>query len=226
MTTAEGISAQKCPVTAIDIVLEPDRRMADQAQMANAVLLKNFPKGFALDDTHHPHVSVFAGFVPTADLPKVYAAAGEVLAKEKYTTWKLTAFEYYYIPLGPVGLAGIVIRPTPDLLRLQQELIDTVVHYTVKTATAAAFYTTPAEPDINPAVIEAVAAFFDHDVGENFSPHVTAGLGTKAFLDDLLAKPFSAFTFSPASAAVFQFGDYGTARKRLRALPPKNEFAG
>jgi hypothetical protein len=219
---AEGISPHENPVTAIDIVLEPDQTMADYAKAANATLLRNFPKSFALDATHHPHISIFAGFVPTADLPKVYAAAGEVLAKENYTSWKLTAFKYYYIPLGPIGLAGIVIRPTPDLLRLQQELIDAVAHYTVKTATAAAFYTTPAEPDINPAVIEAVASFFDHDVGENFSPHVTTGIGTKAFLDELLGKSFTAFTFSPASASVYQFGDYGTARKRLKALPRKS----
>jgi hypothetical protein len=218
----EGISAQECSVTAIDIVLEPDQTMIGHALAANAALLENFPKGFALDATHHPHVSIFAGFVRTADLPKVYAAAGAVLAKEKYTTWKLSAFKNYYIPMGPIGLAGIVIEPTPDLLRLQRELIDAVAHFTVKKATAAAFYTTPAEPDINPAVIEAVAAFFDHDVGENFSPHVTTGLGTKAFLDDLLAKPFTAFTFSPASASVYQFGDYGAARKRLKSLPAKS----
>jgi hypothetical protein len=156
---AAGASAEERPVTAIDIVLEPDQRMADHAQAANAVLLKNFPKGFVLDATHHPHVSIFAGFVPNADLPKVYAAASEILTKEKYTTWKLTTFKYYYIPMGPIGLAGIVVEPTPDLLRLQQDLIDAVAHYTVKTATAAAFYTIPAEPSINPAVIDAVAAF-------------------------------------------------------------------
>jgi hypothetical protein len=67
-----------------------------------------------LDATHHLHVSIFAGFVPTADLPKVYDIAGKVLAKEDYTTWKLTAFKYNYVPMGPTGLGGIVIKPTPD----------------------------------------------------------------------------------------------------------------
>jgi hypothetical protein len=93
-------------------------------------------------------VSIFAGFVPTADLSKVYGAAAGVLAKENYTTWELTAFKYYYIPLGTIGLAGIVVEPTDGLLRLQQALIDQVRPFTVKTATAEAFYTTPAEPDI------------------------------------------------------------------------------
>src|SRR5271170_2647037 len=140
---AENARAQESAVTAIDIALEPDQTMIGHAKAANATLLRNFPKGFSLDETHHPHVSIFAGFVPTADLPKVFAAAGEVLGNEKYTTWKLTAFKYYYIPLGPIGLAGIVIEPTPDLIRLQQKLIDAAGPHTVKTATAAAFYTTP-----------------------------------------------------------------------------------
>jgi len=217
---ADHAGALESPVTAIDIALEPDEIMVGHAKAANAVLLKNFPKGFSLDATHHPHVSIFAGFVPAADLPKVYAAAGEVLGKEDYTGWKLTAFKYYYIPLGPIGLAGIVVKPTPDLLRLQQELIDAVGPHTMKTATAAAFYTTPAEPDIHPSVIDYIAAFSEH-AGKNFSPHVTIGVGMTAFLDAMLAEPFADFTFSPAFASVYQFGDFGAARKQLMALPAK-----
>jgi hypothetical protein len=208
---------QKAPVTAIDIALEPDQTMVGHAREANATLLASFPAGFPLDATHHPHVSIFAGFVPTPDLPKVYAVATGVLAQENYTTWKLTAFKYYYIPLGPIGLAGIVVEPTDDLLRLQQELIDAVGPFTVKTATAEAFYTTPSEPDIEPAVIDYIAGFADH-TGKNFSPHVTIGLAERAFLDPMLAQPFSAFTFSSASASVYQFGNYGAARNQLKAL--------
>jgi hypothetical protein len=51
-----GIGAN--PVTAIDIALEPDATMVQRAMTANARLLKSFPKGFALDETHHPHVTV------------------------------------------------------------------------------------------------------------------------------------------------------------------------
>ena len=58
------------------------------------------------------------------------------------------------------------------------------------------------------------------DVAENFD--YAAGIGTTAFLDAMCwAGPFTAFTFSPASASVYQFGDYGAARKRLKAFPAK-----
>jgi hypothetical protein len=46
-------------------------------------------------------------FVTTADLDKVYAAAGKVLASDKVASLKLTAYKYYFLtdPSIP-GLAG------------------------------------------------------------------------------------------------------------------------
>src|SRR5664279_5920745 len=90
---AQKSSAQQNPVTAIDIALEPDATMIQHAQDANARLLKAFPKGFALDETHHPHISVLQQFVRTADLDKVFAAANAVFAKENPTAWTLKAFK-------------------------------------------------------------------------------------------------------------------------------------
>jgi hypothetical protein len=135
-------------VTAIDIALEPDQTMIQHAQAANARLLKAFPKGFALDATHHPHVTMLQQFVRTADLEKIYAAVNKVLADEKPTFRKLKAYKYYYIPSPPIGLAGIVVEPTPDLLRLQQKIIGAVTPFTVKTGTPAAFMSTENGRDI------------------------------------------------------------------------------
>ena len=101
---------------------------------ANARLRKAFPKGFALDETHHPHITMLQQFVRTSDLDKVSAAANAVMAKEKPTAWTLKAFKYYYIPSPPLGLAGIVVEPTEDLHRLQDELIAAVTPYTVRPA--------------------------------------------------------------------------------------------
>ena len=145
---AETSGAQQNPVTAIDIALEPDQTMIQHAQAANARLLKAFPKGFALDATHHPHVTMLQQFVRTADLEKIYAAVNKVLADEKPTIRKLKAYKYYYIPSPPIGLAGIVVEPTPDLLRLQQKIIGAVTPFTVKTGTPAAFMSTEKGRDI------------------------------------------------------------------------------
>ena len=212
--------AQENPVTAIDIALEPDATMIQHAQAANARLLKVFPKGFSLDATHRPHISMLQRYVRTADLDKVYAAAGKVLADEKVTSWKLKAFKYYYLPWKDIGLGGIVVEPTDDLLRLQQEIIDAVAPFTEKTGTAAAFVTTPEDPEINQPTIDYVAAFVPEATGKKFNPHVTIGVAPQDYLKGMLAEPFDVFTFSPASASVYQLGNFGTARKELKALNP------
>ena len=54
-----------------------------------------------------PHITMIQRFVRTADLDKVYAAAGKVLARANVTAMKLEAFKYYYIPSRDIGLAGI-----------------------------------------------------------------------------------------------------------------------
>jgi 2'-5' RNA ligase len=210
--------AQQNPVTAIDIALEPDATMIQHAQADNARLLKAFPKGFALDATHHPHVSMLQQFVRTADLEKIYAAVDKVFATEKPTSWKLKAYKYYYIPSPPIGLAGIVVELTEDLHRLQQELIDAVTPFTVKTGTAAAFMSTENGRDIQKFLIAYVAHFVQIAAGKKFNPHVTIGVGTITYLTTMLAEPFEAFTFSPAGASVYQLGSFGTARRELKAL--------
>jgi 2'-5' RNA ligase len=214
--------AQQNPVTAIDIALEPDATMVQHVMAANARLLKSFPKGFPLDETHHPHVTMLQQFVRTDDLDKVYAAANAVLAKEKPAAWTLKAFKYYYIPSPPLGLAGIVVEPTEDLHRLQDELLTAVEPYTVKTGTPAAFFSDKGGSDIQEDLIAYVANFPSVAVAKRFNPHVTIGVATEPYLKAMLAEPFAAFTFSPVGASVYQLGTFGTARRELKALtlPP------
>ncbi|HTW26423.1 MAG TPA: 2'-5' RNA ligase family protein [Acetobacteraceae bacterium] len=210
--------AQQVPVTAIDIALEPDATMVQHAMAANARLRGSFPQGFALDETRHPHITLLQQFVRTDDLDKVFAAANAVLAKERPTAWTLKAIKYYYIPSAPLGLAGIVVEPTDDLHRMQDELIAAIGPYTVKTGTPAAFFSDEGGRDIQNSLIDYVANFTTVAAGKRFNPHVTIGVATETYLDKMLAEPFASFTFSPTGASVYQLGSFGTARKELRAL--------
>ena len=218
MAFVQGAAAQQNPVTAIDIALEPDAAMVQHAMAANARLLKSFPKGFSLDATHHPHISILQQFVRTDDLDKVFAAANAVLAKDKPRTWTLKAFKYDYIPAPPIGLAEIVVEPTEDLHRLQDALIEAVEPYVVKTGTPAAFFSDEGGRDIQESLISYVENFVKDAAGKRFNPHVTIGVGTEAYLNEMLAEPFPTFTFSPTGASVYQLGAFGTARKELKAL--------
>ena len=214
----QGAAAQQNSVTAIDIALEPDATMIQHAKAANARLLKSFPKGFALDATHHPHVTMLQQFVHTKDLDKVFAAASAILAKEKPRAWTLKAFKYYYIPDPPFGLAGIVVEPTEDLHRLQDALVNAIEPYTAKTGTPASFFSEEDGRDIQKSLIEYVANFVAIGAGNKFNPHVTIGVGTESYLHQMLSEPFPSFTFSVAGASVYQLGTFGTARKELKVL--------
>lgn len=210
------MNTSQTPVTAIDILLEPDAIMLRYAEANNTRLLEVFPKGFALDEAHRPHITLIQCFVYTEDLDKVYAAAGKVFASANVTDMKLEAFKYYYVPGAGVGLAGIVARSTTDLLKLQQEIITAVVPFTVETGTMAAFTANHDDPAIDMALIEYVSTFVPKHTGEHFSPHVTTGVAPQDYLDKMLAEPFEPFTFSPVGAAVYQLGPFGTAAKKLK----------
>src|SRR5215467_9742659 len=55
--TGRAIAAD-ASVTAIDILLKPDAIMVQHATATNDRLRKVFPKGFALDAEHHPHITL------------------------------------------------------------------------------------------------------------------------------------------------------------------------
>lgn len=207
-------------LVAIDIAIEPGEPMVARSLDDNAKLRKNFPQGYALDDTHHAHISMLQSFVRESDLEKVYSSIAGAAALENPRAWKLTGYKYYYIPAGPIGLAGIVVEVTDDLLRFQSALIDAISPLCVATATADAFFKLPSEPPLHevPTMIEYVGGFVPNHSGKNFMPHVTIGVGLKGYLDEMLAAPFDKFTFSPAGASVYQLGDFGTARKNLKTL--------
>jgi len=213
---ATTYAGSRNPTTAIDVALEPDSTMIRRAETVNAHLRMSYPKGFALGKTHHPHISCLQRYVRTADLDNVYVTIGKILNEEKPAAWKLKAFKYYYIPWKDLGLAGIVVEPTDNLLRLQQKLIDAIAPYTEKIGTAKAFVTTAKKPEINQPTIDYVASYVPEYSGKNFNPHVTAGIDTQTVLKKMLAEPFEEFTFSPVGVSVYQLGNYGTARKKLK----------
>jgi hypothetical protein len=212
---------EQSPVTAIDILLEPDATMLRHAEAVNATQLKIFPQGFALDATHRPHVTMIQRFVRTADLDKVYEAAGKIFAHADLAGMKLQAYKYYYIPSKDLGLSGIVAKPTPELIKLQADLIAAVAPFTAPSGNSGAFVTTPDDRVIDPFLIEYVSLFVPKASGEHFNPHVTTGLAPRTYLDKLLAEPFEPFTFSSAGAAVYQLGQFGTAAKKLREFDLK-----
>lgn len=210
-------------IIAIDILLEPDARMLQHAEANNIRLLQVFPNGFRLDAAHRPHITMLQCFVPTEDLEKVYATIGNVLDVANVTSMNLEGFKYYYLPApGGLGGAGIVARLTPELLKLQADIIAAAAPFLVKTGTIDAFTAPHDNPAFDELLIAYVSAFIPEHSGDKYVPHVTTGVAPREYLDKMLAEPFDAFPFSPANAAVYQLGPFGTAAKKLEEFDLKH----
>jgi hypothetical protein len=212
----KSIYATQSGITAIDILLKPDATMLKHAAANNARLLKVYPQGFALDAAHTPHITMLQAFVRTADLDKLYAAEEKVFASTDVNAMKLEAFKFYYAPTGATGVAGISTKPTPQILKLQADIIAAARPFMVDTGPIGAFTAPHDDPATDAAMIDYVSTYVPKMSGEHFNPHVSTGVAPKTYLDQMLAEPFVSFTFSPAGAAVYQLGPFGTAAKKLK----------
>ncbi|WP_063710383.1 2'-5' RNA ligase family protein [Schlesneria paludicola] len=223
---AFGQSSQRVhDVTAIDILLAPDQLMLDRARGANDRLCGNYPNGFQLDAIHAAHITLLQRFVRTSELERVQAAVAEVLRNETPTAWTFKATGYYDIPVEKLGLAGIVVERSHDLMRLQQKFIDAVSPFTSEKGTAESFALRSDGATISQSqqTIRYVSEFVPKSSGKNFNPHVTIGLGTREFVDKLKVEPFSVFTFQAKSIDIYQLGEFGTAQKMLWSSVDTNE---
>ena len=205
------IQAANDQLIAIDILLQPDQTMVANANKVNAILRGNLPSGYSLDATHAPHVTLLQRFIREKDLPAVTAALTKVYATNPPTALKLKAQEIDYVMWSGVAVTVYVVERTPELMSLHEAVIKAVEPFSVSGGTGAAFVGT----NINAETIGWVENFIPKSSGPNYIPHVTLGIAKQDFANELKAKPFTQFTFSPVGAAVYHLGDFGTAAKKL-----------
>jgi phosphoserine phosphatase len=201
---------------AIDVLLEPDQTMVSKANALNARLRGNYPEGYSLDATHAPHVTLLQRFVRASDFDAVTAAVTKVLATERPTDLQLTARGLVAVPSAGVAVTLIAVERTPELVRLQQKVADAVAPFAATGGTEAAFIDTPKGGDI----VAYVETFVPKASGANYFPHITAGVASEAFVNQMKAEPFTAVTFKPTGVAIYQLGNFGTASKRLWPARP------
>jgi len=201
---------------AIDVLLEPDRTMTDKSKSLNARLRENYRAGYQLDATHTPHVTLLQSFVRAKDFDTVTAAITKVLAVEEPTKMKLTNKRLDYVMFAGLAVTILVVERTPELVRLHHKITDVVAPFSVSGGTTAAFVGGRAVAE----TVEWVETFVPKASGDNYLPHVTAGVATEAYLKQLKAAPFEPFAFSPEALAVFQLGNFGTAAKKLWEYQP------
>ena len=215
LAAALPATAQQQKVIAIDVLLEPDQTMVAQANAINARLRADYPKGYALDATHAPHITMLQCFVREKDFHAVTGAVVKVRSEERFAELQLKATGLISGPWDGVALHAILVERTAQLMRLQQKVAEALAPYSVSGGTSAAFIDTPPGADI----VGYVTDFVPKSSGTNYMPHVTVGASTEAFAKKLKAEPFEAFSFRPTDAAIYQLGNFGTAAKELWRSP-------
>jgi hypothetical protein len=204
-------------VVAIDILLLPDSTMVDRAKAANAQLRENFPQCYTLGPAQVPHITLVQRYVRTKDLKTIEKAVANVLANDDPRSLKLTADGYAYAPWAGVFITGISVARTPELDRLHERIVDAVEPFAVAKGGLAAFSTSKELPKVEEAIVDYVTTFVPKSSGENYSPHVTVGVGRESFVKRMKAGQFKKFKFKPVNVAIYQLGAYGTAQKQLWA---------
>jgi hypothetical protein len=205
------VEATSDKLIAIDVLLEPNQTMLDKAKASNARLRGDYPAGYALDATHAPHVTMLQRYVRVKDLDAVTTALTKLFATERPTELQLTAKGYEYTVWSGVAVTIFVVERTPELMRLQQKVSDTVAPFSVSGGTAAAFIDTPS----NSEIVAYVEQFVPKSSGEGYFPHVTLGVAHEDFVKQMKAEPFKAFTFGVRGTAIYQLGNFGTASKKV-----------
>jgi hypothetical protein len=196
-------------------LLEPDARMLAQAEADNARLRADFPTSFALDEAHHPHITLLQCFVRTSDLAALYTATGTNIHAANVTSMALQANRYGYTPGPGMGIAGIWVAHAPALSKLQADVIAAATPFMAPTGPITAFAADHGNPAYDAALIDYVTHFTTQGAGEKFDPHVSTGVAAADYLDNMCAEPFTPFAFAPAGAAVYQLGPFGTAARLL-----------
>jgi 2'-5' RNA ligase len=200
---------------AIDVLLEPDKRMLEEAQTWNARLREQAPEGFSLDETHRPHITLLQQYVAEKDLDRVLAAVKALAASEDLGNMKLTANGLYHIPSGKIGLQGITIEPSAEILALQAKVIGAMAPFRQLGGGEAAFTPDPTGTLFDPFLFKYVETFAEKQAGDKFNPHVTTGTGPIKWVEAREQEPFASFEFGVDALAVYKLGNFGTAAKRL-----------
>lgn len=205
-------------VIAVNVLMDPDPDTVARAVALNARLRADFSQGFALDENHAPHVTLVQCYLDRSKLGEAAQALSAALGAAPPVNWQSRATGLYALSDGKIGLAGIVIAVTDDFRRVQQMVIDVITPFTTDAGTAAAFAPRPGGIAVGQATVDYVTGFIGARTGQNYNAHLTVGIGTNGFVEQLKAEPFESFPVRAVSVSLYQLGDYGTAQKKLGHL--------
>ncbi len=200
-------------VIAIGVVLVPSEKMNEQAVYLNKLIVQNNPESYRLDENSIPHITLLQAFVLQKDLPKIEKSLQGLF--KQVAGEKLNAYRMFYYPEREKSYASVQIERSPSLLKLHEEVIERISPFLVKSGSSDAFVPGADGSSVDEFTLNYVPRFVEEHSFENFDPHISLGVAHSAYLDTLSMKVFGPIAFQPASLAIYQLGNSGTAQKQL-----------
>jgi hypothetical protein len=202
-------------IIAVDILLKPDEALAVAAKSVNVRLRRGFPAGFSLDRSHATHISLLQVYIHASDLERVEQAVALTLKQTKLSSLHGRAGGYETTPWSGLMMVSIGIKGNRDLMKFQSQVTKAVAAFSVSTGTADAFFTDADAPTIDAQTIAYVENFIPTQTGAKYKPHVSVGVAPHNVAQNAQAQTWRPFDFGVKSVAIYQLGNYCTARKRL-----------
>lgn len=138
-----------------------------------------------------------------------------IAASEDLKAMKLTAIGLYHIPSGKIGLQGITVKPSANILALQAKVIRAIESFRKSGGGEAAFVPDSTGTPFDPFLFTYVDTFAEKQTGKNFNPHVTTGTGPLEWVEAREGEPFEQFEFGVDKLTVYKLGNFGTAAEPL-----------
>jgi hypothetical protein len=215
LAIAEPAKQASDEVIAVNVLLQPDQDTSGRAVRINELLRQSDPRGFPLDASHLPHISVVQGYVEAKNLPALYHAVERVSAEIPLSGRQLTVLGLEHKPWGHQEITNIKIAKSRELETFQADLVSALSPYLVKTGDGSAFVSSKGDPAVDQETIEYVRTFVQKHTGAAFEPHITVGISDAETARKVTAQQGTPPKLTLASVAVFQLGNVGTARKEL-----------
>ncbi|MCO4294494.1 hypothetical protein NF867_16650 [Solitalea sp. MAHUQ-68] len=202
-------------IIAINVLLKPDKKLFDLAVQTNARLLKDYPKGFPLDRSHVPHITLIQLYITANDLNKVIEVVSNEVKSANVFNLKLKVKGFKSSKWDDVGVTVLEIDDNLALSLFEQKLVTSLEPFIIKGGGNKAFIANDDGTAVGTRIIKYVDEFVPLHSGDKYSPHLTVGVASMEFLTNLEKEEYASFSFSPSAVAIYQLGDFGTARKEL-----------
>ena len=190
---------------AIDVVLLPEKAIADMAIEANGRLVEKFGDEIVLDKNKClPHISLAMGCMDESDIAKISDVLESISKNYKPMVLGVAGIDVETNSLGQ-KVSGFMIENSQPLQSLHEEIMTKAQPLLTSDVSVEMIYPSG---NISETTLQWIKNYRDKAAFENFSPHITLGYGA---IEDLQFPK----EFKTSTLALCHLGNHCTCREVL-----------